>query len=301
MAGVLLALVDHLDHRPARPVTGAVGGVQLAPAERLQRGARAGEHAGHPGPLRPLDGDVACVPRRRLLLLVGLVVLVEHHDARRGRRPAPRPPRASRRRSHRPRPAPSRAGCGATATPARRSRSADRGRHRRRGAQHQGVAERRSREGDVHQVRGRRQAQHRPRRRERRGEQAWSGGSTTPRLAAAREVPPRPDRGEAVLRSDAGRPAQRQAAHSASSSSSGVGPRPARLASGRSATPSGGSTPTATIHPPDAAAVELDAHHVPDAHLVPERVRDQVVEGLVDGRHVREHPDDERRHGAGRG
>ena len=62
VARILLPLVHHLDHRPARPVAGAVGGVELAPAERLQRGARAGEHAGHPGSPRPLDGDVPRVP-----------------------------------------------------------------------------------------------------------------------------------------------------------------------------------------------------------------------------------------------
>jgi hypothetical protein len=42
--------------------------------------------------------------------------------------------------------------------------------------------------------------------------------------------------------------------------------------------------------------VQDHADDVPDAHLVPERVRDQVVEGLVDGRYVRKDPDDQRLH-----
>jgi hypothetical protein len=48
-------------------------------------------------------------------------------------------------------------------------------------------------------------------------------------------------------------------------------------------------------HPPaDAATVEVDADDRPDAHLVPERVRDQVVEGLLDRGQVRQDPGDQR-------
>ena len=44
-------------------------------------------------------------------------------------------------------------------------------------------------------------------------------------------------------------------------------------------------------HPPaDAPAGEGHPHHRPDPHLAPERVRDQVVELLVDARDVREDP-----------
>ena len=111
VARVLLSLVHHLDHRPAGPVTGAVGGVELAPPQRLQRRARAGEHARHPGPARPLDGDVARVPGGRLLLLVGLVVLVEHDDARQvaDRRPRRRPGADDGRAGGAPAPSPT--GC----------------------------------------------------------------------------------------------------------------------------------------------------------------------------------------------
>ena len=72
----------------------------------------------------------------------------------------------------------------------------------------------------------------------------------------------------------------------------GPGPRPDHLASGRRSTPAGGSTPTSTTHPPTRRGPQGDPHPVPDAHLAPERVGDQVVEGLVDGGLVDEDPHD---------
>ena len=79
---------------------------------------------------------------------------------------------------------------------------------------------------------------------------AWSGGADRParcrrRGAAAR--PARATRSSAATRGD--RPSATPPTRPARSAQA-VGPEPARLASGRSATPSGGSTPTATIHPP---------------------------------------------------
>jgi hypothetical protein len=38
--------------------------------------------------------------------------------------------------------------------------------------------------------------------------------------------------------------------------------------------------------------MERDAHQGPDAHLVPERLRDQVVEGLLEGGLVDDDPRD---------
>jgi hypothetical protein len=40
--------------------------------------------------------------------------------------------------------------------------------------------------------------------------------------------------------------------------------------------------------------MQRDADHVAHAHLVPNCIRDQVVEGLVDRRHVRQDANDER-------
>ena len=124
---------------------------------------------------------------------------------------------------------------------------------------------------------------------------SWSGDGDGAGRRGRGELRRRRGPGEAVRRSDAGRPAHRQAAHSRQVDEL------RRRARGRCAwpgaaasTPAGGSTSDLDDPAADPPAVELDADHVPDAHLVPERVRDQVVEGLVDGRHVREHPDDQR-------
>ncbi len=56
--------------------------------------------------------------------------------------------------------------------------------------------------------------------------------------------------GDAVVRRCWGRPAHRQAAHSASENSSAGGPHPTIFAIGFSFTPSGASTSTAVIQPP---------------------------------------------------
>ena len=56
--------------------------------------------------------------------------------------------------------------------------------------------------------------------------------------------------GDAVRRNDAGRPAHRHAAQSASSRRSAVGPRPDHLANGLSATPTGGATSRSVTHAP---------------------------------------------------
>ena len=165
-ARVLVAPVDDLDGRPPGPLAGAVGREQVAPRQRLQGRARARQHARHAGPPRPLDGDVAGVPRRRLLLLVGLVVLVEHDD--RGQVGDGRPrrgPGADDRRAGCPE-RPAARGAAATATPARRRRAPTVAAMRRRRAQDEGVAERRGRRGHVHEVGGRREPEHRPRPRE---------------------------------------------------------------------------------------------------------------------------------------
>ena len=65
-----------------------------------------------------------------------------------------------------------------------------------------------------------------------------------------------------------------------------AGPSPVTLANGRSVTPR--RRPTLVGHDPaaDAATVQLDPHHRADADLVPERLGDQVVERLVDGRRI---------------
>ena len=139
-ARVLVAAVDHLDRRPAGPVPGAIGGQQVAPGQRLERGARAGEHARHPGPPRPLDGDVAGVPRRAPAP-AGAPRRARRAPRRRpGRRPAPTPRPGCRRRWRRRRRAPSQRGWPATATPGPPQPRGDRGRHRRRRAEHERVA-----------------------------------------------------------------------------------------------------------------------------------------------------------------
>ena len=105
--------------RASRPAPRCATAPAAAPgqASASSDGRGRGEHARHPGPPGPLDGDVAGVPRRRPLLLVGLVVLVEHEDRAQlgGGAPTPRPGRRPPR-TRRPRPGPT---PGAVAPPAR--------------------------------------------------------------------------------------------------------------------------------------------------------------------------------------
>ncbi len=75
--------VDDLDARPTGSLGLARRGRQRGGGERLERRSGRDEHAGHVGATGALDGHLAGVPGRRLLLLERLVVLVEH-DHRRG-------------------------------------------------------------------------------------------------------------------------------------------------------------------------------------------------------------------------
>ena len=88
--------------------------------------------------------------------------------------------------------------------------------------------------------------------------------------------------GEAVPRSVARRPAQRQAAHRGQVDELGRRAPPRHL--GQRAQHDARRRLDLVRHDPgpDPTAVELDPHHGADAHLVPERLGDQVVEGLVD-------------------
>lgn len=83
---------------------------------------------------------------------------------------------------------------------------------------------------------------------------ATASGSSGPGTAVApRRRSGRPATtpgGEALARSARTGPAQRQAAHSASSSSSGAGPHPVTLATGFRITPRGASPPSSTTQPP---------------------------------------------------
>ena len=243
-ARVLVAPVDHLDRRPPGPVPGAVGGEQVAPRQRLEGGARAGEHAGHPGPARPLDGDVAGVPGRRLLLLVGLVVLVEHARRRPGR------PTGAHAAARVPTTV-------APAAPSAQSPGCGGHRHARRGAaaslivaaiaavghSTRALPQRRGRDGDVHEVRGRRQAQHRPRRRRRRSaSSSWSGGADGAVGRGRGRLGDDPLRATRSGGTTPGDPPSATPPTRPGRSAPAAGPSPLRLASGRSATPAGGST-----------------------------------------------------------
>ena len=193
------------------------------------------EHAGNAGPPGSLDGDVAGVPRRRLLLLVGLVVLVEHDDAaevgdrRPGRRARPDDGGAGRA----PRPVVR------DATPPPRRRGAaggDRGGLRGGRAEHESVAECGAARATCTRFVAGGSRSTEPGRRT-LAARTWSArlrrrgpGRGRGRCATTRS-------GDAVLRRDARRPAHRHAAHPARSTSSGGGPSPLRLASGRSARP----------------------------------------------------------------
>ena len=128
--------------RPASPPAPRSGTGPAAPppaGQRLQRRVRRGEHARHPRPPGPLDGDVAGVPRRRPFLLVGLVALVEHEHRpqlgpgrpRAGPGPHGHAPAGRGRAQSR--------GSSATRTPCRRRRAARRRGGRQRRGQDEGV------------------------------------------------------------------------------------------------------------------------------------------------------------------
>ena len=166
-------------------------------------------------------------------------------------------------------------------TPARRSPAADRRAHGRVGHEDEGVAPATRPPRDVDEVRGRRQPQHRARAGDGPGEQLVAG--PVGRVRGARRQggrPPAPGWRSGAGRRD-GRPTAPRPSRPARAAP-GRGPRPLRLASGRRATPDGRLDADGHDPPADPAAVELDPDHVPDAHLVPDSVRDQVVEGLVD-------------------
>ena len=231
-ARVLVAPVDHLDRRPTGPVAGAVRREQVAPRQRLQGGAGARQDAGHPGPARSLDGDVAGVPRRAPAPAGGPRRARRAPRRRPGRPPAPRPRPGCRRPSRRLRRAPNRWGAAATATPARRRRvltvaaSAAVG-HRTRALPSDAAAvatcTRLVAGGRRSTDRGPANA---------RVEQLVVRGRRRHGPAGARGAGRRTRSGEAVRRSDAGRPAHRQAAHRARSMSSAGGPEAAALGEG---------------------------------------------------------------------
>ncbi len=291
-ARVLVAPVHHLDRRPTGPVAGAVRREQVAPRQRLQGRAGARQDAGHPGPARSLDGDVAGVPGGRLLLLVGLVVLVEHDDGGQvGHRRPGRGPGADDRR----------AGCAERPTAGvrchRHPRPAQAGAHgggeRRRRAQDEGVAERGGRRGHVHEVGGRWEAEHGPRPRERAREQLVVRGRDGTGRRGRGELGDvavrggRPEERRRTTRPPPGRPPRQVDELRRRAEAAALGEGPQLHARGRLDVRF--DDPAA-----DPPAVERDADHVADAHLVPDGVRDQVVERLVDRRHVRQDANDER-------
>ena len=263
-------------------------GEQRAGAQGLERRARRGHHARDAGPAGALERHVPGVPRRGLLLLVGLVVLVDDHDRGQAadRRPGRRPGADHRGPGRALRPVAGMAGDAHAGPP---QGPGDPG---RRGARSgTGPARAPAGGGQRHRRRvGRRgQPQHRPAPAQGVLGQAVDRPSPGAR-ATARPPPARPG---------AGRPRSARATRCAGTTPGGppsatppTGPARSGRARGRArttapaaaaSTPAGGSTPTLDDPPADAARPEGDADPVPDAHLAPERVGDQVVERLVDG------------------
>ncbi len=78
----------------------------------------------------------------------------------------------------------------------------------------------------------------------------------------------------------------------ASSTTSGAGPHPVTRASGSRATPSRRGHVVGHHPSADPAAVQVDPHDRADADPVGDGVGHQVVELLVDGRHVGQDPRD---------
>ena len=90
-AGLVSPPVDHLDDRPPRPLgrTGRRRHPVTGGLECSERRSRRDQRARHVGPGRPLDGDISGVPGGVSLLLERFVVFVDHHDPGERRHPGP--------------------------------------------------------------------------------------------------------------------------------------------------------------------------------------------------------------------
>ncbi len=295
--GVVVAAVDDVDLGPSVALRAARRHDQVAPRLGLERRHGRHEHARHAGSTGPLGGHVTSVPGRGLLLLPRLVVLVEHHH--RGHVAHRRPGRGPAAHDGRP-------GPGQRPVP-RHDRHRDPGPAQPqaevagavgRGAQHERVAPHGG--GQCHRVRvaGRGQAEHRPLRGERLGQQlvgpdvnrctGGPGGRQVPHGLVGRG-------GAQEVRRTPG-PAPRGPLGQVDQV---LGRTPPGHLGDRLQHPPdvvGIASDVVGHHPPaDPSAVQRDPDHRPDAHLVPELVGDQVVEGLVDGRRIRQDPHDPRR------
>ena len=299
-AGVLGPAVHHVHDAANQPVRRCGRGVHRSePHSASSDGHGEVSRQGTPARGSPLQGHVAGVPGGGLLLLVGFVVLVDDDD-RRGRSAtgAQAAAQACRRPSAPARPRAPVRGCRATVRPARCRRSGQgrwprppsgTGRPRCRGAAAASTTSTRSAAGGrrstarssarapAHEVGHVGPIGERGGRRGDGGDDPLGGGRLEEGGGATGPAPGGPG---FPARSD--RPS---------------GPRPLALGEGAQGHPWRRHHVEADDPAADPAAVELDADDVSDAHLVPDSVRDQVVEGLVDGRHVREDPDHQRRRG----
>ena len=221
---------------------------------------------GTPASPGPLDGDVAGVPGRRPLLLVGLVVLVEHeHRAQPGtgahapaRAPtATHPPAAARAQSR---------GSSATRTPVAAQAGGQEGGGGHRRGQHQGVARGRRPPAPAG---GRpppaacgRTATRRANASAASGPAVDAGDGSRRRRSPRRQATDRPGRRGRPRKADR-RPAHRQAAQSARSTSVGRRPPPGDLGQRLQRTPSWRRRPVAQRHhpPADPAPVQRHPHH----------------------------------------
>ena len=231
---------------PAPPLLGPARDEEVAPVEGLERRARRHQHARQAGPPGPLDGDVAGVPGR------GLLVLVAPRRARRAPPPgrgrgigAQAPARApttvtppAAARAHSPAAAaPGRSWARqATGWPARREAGRQRAGPRSTdghstSASPSGSAAAASTSG--YRSAAGRQPQHAPRPAQRVGQERVVE-RLGDRVDRCRRIGQGPHRARAATRSrnEAGRPAQRHAAQRARSTSSAGGPQPVTLASG---------------------------------------------------------------------
>ena len=302
---VLPAHVDDVDDRASPPARRPATGVSSRPpVERLERRAGRRQHAGHARPAAPA--------RRR----------------RRGRaRSATAPagaPRRARRHDHgrrqvahrrpgrgpgaddggaRPRPGPSPAGAAATGTPARRrpaatarasaavghSTSALPSLRRRRPpptGRSTAPGGRRLAAGPGHRPRCGRASRTRP-----AGPAPTTADAFGRRVRAggrSRHDPFR--RRRAQERRGPARPAPGRPVGQLEQVGAGTPPRPLGQRAQASHRPA--ARRRAPDPPADPAPGESDAHTVADAHLAPERVGDQVVERLGDGRLVGQDADD---------
>ncbi len=261
--GVGTAAVDPFERRPPGPLLGCrhrLDGELRAPGERHRRDGRDQDARGL-GASGPLEQHVDRAVRRRALLPVGRVMGIEHD---RGGEPRHRGPGAGAA-PHDDRPA------GPRLVPRTGGRAPPPDQARRQalrpaggGDEHDDAAPRgadpglrHDRQHEVDQVGGRRQADDRG---------ARPGGRTVPcgHLACHGRDTGHRGRGQpgggagsarttiggdAACRKNEAGPAQRQAAHSARSTSSGGGPQPNHDLAGRTATPGGGSTSSSTTQP----------------------------------------------------